>query len=64
MWNHKGGASCPLPRKGTTMEKVTVSRLIEWLAEHGHDSDDIVDCIAYITAEKPVKEESKKETEE
>lgn len=24
------------------MEKVTVNRLIEWLKEHGHTSDEIV----------------------
>lgn len=34
------------------MEKVTVNRLIEWLKSHGHTSDEIVDCIEYITGDK------------
>ncbi|MDO4345328.1 MAG: hypothetical protein Q4C50_11050 [Eubacteriales bacterium] len=34
------------------MEKVTVNRLIEWLKEHGHTSDEIVECIEYITGDK------------
>ena len=34
------------------MEKVTVNRLIEWLKEHGHINDEIVDCIEYITSGK------------
>lgn len=34
------------------MEKVTVNRLIEWLRAHGHTSDEIVECIEYITGDK------------
>lgn len=40
------------------MESRTVARLIEWLKEHGHTADEIVDCMEYITgkAEKKEKE--------
>jgi hypothetical protein len=31
------------------LEKTTVNRLIEWLKEHGHESDEIVDCIKCYT---------------
>lgn len=31
------------------MERTTVARLIDWLKEHGHTSDEILDCIEYIT---------------
>lgn len=34
------------------MEKVTINRLIEWLRAHGHTSDEIVECIEYITRQK------------
>lgn len=34
------------------MEKVTINRLIEWLKENGHTSDEIVECIEYITSGK------------
>jgi len=34
------------------MEKVTVNKLIEWLKAHGHTSDEIVECIEYITSDK------------
>ncbi len=37
------------------IEKVTISRLIEWLTSHGHTSDEIVECIAYITGGKTEK---------
>ena len=40
------------------MEKVTINRLIEWLKTHGHTSDEIVECIEYITGDK------KRQTEE
>lgn len=41
------------------MEKTTVHRLIEWLKAHGHDDEDIVNCIDYITgsAQKPTVKE-------
>lgn len=31
------------------MDKTTISRLVEWLEQHGHDNTDIVDCIKFIT---------------
>lgn len=31
------------------LEKVTINRLIEWLKEHGHTSEEIVECISFIT---------------
>lgn len=34
------------------MEKITVKRLIEWLKQHGHTSEEIVDCLEYITGGK------------
>ena len=34
------------------MEKTTVAKLIEWLEKHGHTSEEILDCIKYITAKK------------
>lgn len=34
------------------MEKITVSRLIEWLKQHGHTSEEIVQCIEHITSVK------------
>lgn len=34
------------------LEKITVNKLIEWLKEHGHTSDEIVECISYITSNK------------
>ena len=34
------------------MEKVTINRLIEWLKKHGHTSDEITECIEYITEDK------------
>lgn len=39
------------------MEKITIARLIEWLKDNGHTSDEIVECIEYITSgkEKPAE---------
>lgn len=34
------------------MESKTVARLIEWLKNHGHTADEIVECIEYITTGK------------
>lgn len=42
------------------MEKVTVNRLIEWLKAHGHTSDEIVECIEYITGDNHPKREKAK----
>lgn len=39
------------------MEKITVKRLIEWLKKHDHTSDEIVECMEYITGGEK-KEES------
>ena len=30
------------------MSAKEVRALVEWLKEHGHDSDEIVDCVTYI----------------
>ena len=35
------------------IEKETINRLIEWLKAHEHTSDEIVECIKYITDDKP-----------
>lgn len=34
------------------MESKIVARLIECLKKHGHDADEIVECIEYITTGK------------
>lgn len=39
-------------KKMEDMESKTVARLIEWLKKHGHTSDEIVECIEYITTGK------------
>ena len=34
------------------MERATVARLIDWLKEHGHTAEEILECIEYITRGK------------
>lgn len=34
------------------LEKITINKLIEWLKKHEHTSEEIVECIEYITDEK------------
>lgn len=36
-------------RRMEQVEKITIHRLIEWLKKHGHTSEEIVECIEYIT---------------
>lgn len=43
------------------MEKVTVNRLIEWLKKHEHTSDEIVECIEYITGGEKKEQKEKAE---
>lgn len=38
------------------MAQNETSRLIQWLKEHGHDSDDIVDCLEFIASGRKTEE--------
>lgn len=34
------------------MDKTAVNKLIEWLENHGHTAEEVVECIKYITEPK------------
>ena len=34
-----------------SMTAIEASRLIDWLKENGHDSDDAIECIKYIAGQ-------------
>jgi hypothetical protein len=38
-----------MKKKDKKSIKIMINRLIQWLADHGIDSKDIVECISYIT---------------
>lgn len=50
-----------MKKESGNMEKITVKRLIEWLREHEHTSDEIVDCIEYITGSDKTETKEKAE---
>ena len=43
------------------MEKITVSRLIEWLKKEHMSNDKIVECMEYITGDKKLKTDEDKQ---